>query len=58
MIHGDPPVFTSVHEPVLGTRLVLRIRAVDEATATRIRCPPLADWPSRRGVLTACVPDL
>lgn len=57
MSRGDPPVFTSVHEPVLGTRLVLRIRAVDEATARAAEGAALAEFDRLEALLSAYRPD-
>ena len=57
MSRGDPPVFTSVHEPVLGTRLVLRIRAVDEATARAAEGAALAEFDRLEALLSAFQPD-
>lgn len=57
MSHGDPPGFTSVHEPVLGTRLVLRIRAVDEATARAAEGAALAEFERLEALLSAYRPD-
>lgn len=57
MSHGDPPVFTSTHEPVLGTRLVLRIRAGDEATARAAENAALAEFDRLESLLSAYRPD-
>lgn len=57
MSHGDPPVFTSVHEPVLGTRLVLRIRAGDAATARAAEGAALAEFDRLEALLSAYRPD-
>ncbi len=57
MNNGDPPVFTNVHEPVLGTRLVLRIRAGDEATARAAEGATLAEFDRLEALLSAYRPD-
>ncbi len=57
MSQGDPPVFTSTHEPVLGTRLVLRIRAGDAATARAAESAALAEFDRLESLLSAYRPD-
>jgi thiamine biosynthesis lipoprotein len=52
---GEP--FTSVHEPLLGTRVVIRLRAADAATAEAAERAVVAEFERLEALLSAYRPD-